>query len=94
MMSGALFDMMGLHIGDLYKTLESNAKCGLLPLMASCSKGKLGALNSEGYAKHVNSIGKQILTNGNTLLSHEEIEMMVILRMNESFMEHMHQATL
>jgi hypothetical protein len=59
--------------------------------MASCSKGELGALNSESYAKRVNSIGKQILTNGNTLLSDEEIEMMVILRMNEPFMEHMHQ---
>jgi hypothetical protein len=29
--------------------------------------------------------------NGNTLLSDEEIQMMVILRMNESFMEHMRQ---
>ena len=84
-------DMMGFDIGVLYQNLESNPKCGLLLLMASCSKGKLGALNSESYAEHVNSIGKQILTNGNTPLSDEEIEMMVILRMNESFMEHMCQ---
>jgi hypothetical protein len=77
--------MMGLDIGVLYQYLESNPKCGLLPLMASCSKGELGALNSESYAERVNSIGKQILTNGNTLLSDEEIEMMVILRMNLSW---------
>lgn len=30
-----------------------------------------------------------MLTDGNTLLSDEEIEMLVVLRMNEAFMRHM-----
>lgn len=59
--------------------------------MASCSYGQLGALNAESYNERVNSVAKQVLTDGNTLLSDEEIEMLVVLRMNESFMRHMRE---
>jgi hypothetical protein len=36
-------------------------------------------------------MGKEVLTDGNSLLSDEEIEMLVVLRMNESFMRHMRE---
>lgn len=74
-------DLMGLHIGILYKKLErdDNKHFGLLPIMASCSLGQLGALNAESYAERVNSVGKQVLTEGNTLLSDEEVDMLVLL---------------
>lgn len=84
-------DLMGLDIGVLYKSLESESKFGFLPLMASCSKGQIRALNAESYAERVNSCGKLVLTDGNSLLSDEETEMLVTLRMNREFMEHMRQ---
>jgi hypothetical protein len=58
--------------------------------MASCSQGQLGALYAESYAERVISVGKQVLTEGNTLLSDEEVDMvLVLLRMNEPFIVHM-----
>ena len=52
---------------------------GLLPVMATCSIGQLGALNAEGYAERVNSMGKLILTDCNSLLNDDEIDMLVTL---------------
>jgi hypothetical protein len=79
-----LMDLMQLDISILYKKLEGDDKgqClyGFLPRMASCSEAQLGALN-----------GNLVCTNANTLLLDEEISMLVILCMNESFMMHMHQ---
>ena len=57
--------------------------------MASCSKGQLGALNAESFCEHVLSCANNVLTEGNTLLSNEELEMLVILRMNRDFMKFM-----
>ncbi len=54
--------------------------------MASCSKGQIGALNAERYAERVNSMGKLVLTDGNSLLGDEETEMLVVLCMNRDFM--------
>ena len=53
------------------------------------TKGQLGALNAESYVERVNSMGKLVLTDGNTLLSDDEIQMLVTLRMNKAFMEFM-----
>ena len=61
----------------------------LLPHLASCSKGEIGALNAESYAERVISAANLVLTEGNTLLSDKELEMLVILRMNRRFMEFM-----
>lgn len=88
-------DLMPLDIGKLYKKIEADdkdrKKYGFSPLMASCSYRQLGALNAESYNERVNSVGKLVLTDGNTLLSDEEIEMLMVLRMNESFMRHMRE---
>ena len=52
---------------------------GYIPAMASCSKGQLGARNVESLCECVLSCANDVLTEGNTLLSNEELEMLVIL---------------
>ena len=57
--------------------------------MASCSRGQLGALNAESFCERALSCANLVVTDGNTLLGDEEVEMLVILRMNRKFMEFM-----
>ena len=64
---------------------------GLLPLMASCSDGQIGALNAESYAERVISGASLVMTNGSTLLDDEVLEMLVVLRMNRSFITFMRE---
>jgi hypothetical protein len=63
---------------------------GLLPLMASCSDGQIGALNADSFAERAISGANLIMTDGNTLLpcslDSKVLEMMVVLRMNRKFM--------
>lgn len=59
--------------------------------MASCSTGQLGALSAESYCERVLSCSYNVLTEGNTLLKDEELEMIVVLRMNCEFMQFMRQ---
>ena len=66
-------------------------EAGYIPLMASCSSGQLGALNAESFCERVLSCANDVLTEGNTLLSDEELEMLVVLRMNRKFMKFMRQ---
>ena len=73
------------------KELTGNKSPGLVPLMASCSKGQIGALNAESFCERVLSQSNLVMTDGNTLLSDEEIEMVVILRVNREFMEFMRE---
>ena len=57
--------------------------------MASSSVGQLGALSAESYCERILSCANNVITNGNTLLSDEELEMLVVLRMNREFMQFM-----
>ncbi len=86
---------MHLDIGPLYDKItredQDRRRFGYLPLMASCSDGELGALNAESYAERIISCANLILDDGNTLLGDQELEMLVVLRMNRSFMLHMRQ---
>jgi hypothetical protein len=50
---------------------------------AAPKASQLGALNAEGYAECCKSVGKQVFSEGNTLLSDEEIEMLMVLHMNK-----------
>jgi hypothetical protein len=59
---------------------------GFLPKMATHSKASLGSLQASSYAERINSCANQVCTDGNSLLSTEEISMVVVLRMNRSFM--------
>ena len=74
---------------DLIKSDPEREKYGFLPLMASCSEGEIGALNAESFSERILSTAADVMTKGNTLLGDEELEMLVVLRMNRDFMEFM-----
>jgi hypothetical protein len=57
--------------------------------MASSSSGQIGYLPAESFNERMISAANDIVTEGNTLLDDEEIEMLVLLRMNSDFMEFM-----
>ena len=59
---------------------------GHIPRMAGASYGQIGALNAESFNERVLRCAGHVLTEGNTLLGHEELEKLVILRMNKDFM--------
>ena len=69
---------MPLDVGPLYRKITETDKerrvYGLIPLMASCSFGQIGALNAESFCERVLSCAGDVLTKGNTLLSDEELE--------------------
>ena len=82
-------DLMTLPMGKLYKNLAKDPKLGYLPLMAQFSKGQIGTLNAESFCERCLSCGNLVMTDGNTMLSKEELEMLTTLRMNEDFMDYM-----
>jgi len=88
-------DLMDLDMGVLYTHLEKidtgRHLYGLIPMMACNSTGQLGALSAESYCERVLSCANNVVTTGNTLLSDEEVEMLVVLRMNREFIEFMRE---
>ena len=44
---------------------------------------------ASSFCERINSVAKQVLTEGRTLLSEEELEMVVVLRVNKKFMAYM-----
>ena len=84
-------DLMALDVGRVYLYISKvvdpdSSKFGLLPLLASCGEGEIGALNAESYAERVISAVNLIMPNGRTLLGDEDFDMLVTLRMNREFM--------
>ena len=53
----------------------------------TCSYASIGALNAESFCERVLSAANLVVTDGNTLLSSEEVEMLSVLRINRRFME-------
>ena len=88
-------DLMRLDIGNLYKSVQQvdagRQLLGFIPAMASCSTGQLGALSAESYCERILSCANNVIMKGNTLLSDEELEMIVVLRMNKEFMQFMRE---
>ena len=88
-------DLMNLDMGMLYTHLEKmdtgRQLYGWIPSMACNSVGQLGALSAESYCERVLSCANTVVTKGNTLLSDEEVEMLVVLRMNRDFMAFMRE---
>lgn len=83
-----LSEMIDLPLGDIYKEdFAPDNNLGLIPLMASSSEAQIGALPAESFCERVLSCANLVLTEGNTLLGSEELEMLVVLRMNRNFME-------
>lgn len=83
-------DLMDLDMGvvylDLIKSDPLRATFGFMPLLASCSEGELGAVNAESYAERVISASNITMDHGNTSMSDDLYEMLVVLRMNRDFM--------
>ena len=81
--------LLPLDIGPLYVEIAKQDKkqqYGIIPLMARCYLGVLGA---ESFAERVISAANDIMTEGHTLLKDEELEMLVVLRINRDFMKFM-----
>ena len=58
--------------------------------MASSSGGQIGALCTKSFCERILSDANDVCHQGNTLLDTEEI-MLVVLRMNREFIEHMRE---
>ena len=82
---------MQLDVGPLYLKLDKKNDFGLIPSMALSSFGQLGALNAESFAERVLSTANDVLTEGKSILGHEEVEMLVLLRINKKFMKSMRE---
>ena len=82
-------DLMTLKVGSLYTAMSKDLKLGYLPPLAQASKGQIGTLNAESVCERGLSFEKLVMTEGNTLLSNEETEMINVLRMNQVFMDYM-----
>jgi len=65
------------------------SKYGWLPRMASSSRGQIGALCAESFCERILSCANDVCSEDNTGLGCEEINMLVVLRMNREFMEFM-----
>jgi hypothetical protein len=55
------------------------------------SKGIMGSLMVSSFCECINSCANLVCTKNNTLLSDDEIDMVVTLWMNRDFMKHMQQ---
>ena len=86
-------DLMSLDMGQFYKKVISEdpgrVKYGFMPMLAGCGDGQIGALNAESFAERIISGANLVMNDGNTLLGDKHLEMLVVLRMNRSFMEFM-----
>ena len=70
------------------KHLRASPAC-LLPIMAIASKGMMCATLASSFCERVNSCANMVCTKENSLLSRDEIDMVVTLRMNKRFMKFM-----
>ncbi len=88
--------LLKLDVGIIYRDItdkidQKMLRFGFIPLLASCSVGEVGAVNAESFCERVLSVCNTAMTDGNTLLSDEELEWLVVLRINSSFMEFMRE---
>ena len=85
-------DMPPLDVGPFYMSLLENSHSGkhpnfgFIPLMAISSQYNIGALNAESFCERIISAGNLVMTDGNTLLNDNELEMLILLRINRDFM--------
>lgn len=92
-------------MGDLYTELalmqfvhkkgdkrgDTESMFGLLPQMAMNSALQIGALSAESFCERVISQANLVVQEDNTCLKSEEVEMLVMLRINAGFISHMLQ---
>jgi len=81
---------MGVVMRDyFFKDDVDGSKYGHLPKMAVASKGMMGSLMASSFCERINSCTNLVCSKNNSLLSDDEIDMVVTLRMNRDFMKHM-----
>ena len=59
----------------------------MIPLTANTSKFQIGCLNAESHNERMISVGNDVATEGNMLLSDYNIEMLVVLCISLELME-------
>ena len=72
-----------------FKVDKDESKFGCLPKMVIASEGMMCAVMAASFCERVNSCANLIVTEGNSLLSKEEIDKLTVLRMNKDFMKFM-----
>jgi hypothetical protein len=88
----SLWDVdMGCVMKKLIKQDPDKKHFGHLPMMAIASRGSIGGFLASSFCERINSCANLILTDGNSLLSSDEINMLVTLRMNRKFMQFMRE---
>ena len=82
--------LMPMQLGVVLKNIMDQPNYtllyGYLPLL---SETLLGSMLASSYVERVNSQAKLVMTTGRTLLAADELENVVMLRMNRDFMLHM-----
>ena len=88
-------DLWEVDVGKLFARMikedPNRLKYGYLPIMATALHGSVGAFLASSFCERINSVANLVVTDGNTLLADEEINMLVVLRMNRKFMLYMHK---
>jgi hypothetical protein len=59
--------------------------------VAGCCDGQIGAVNAEGFAERITSCANLAMAYGNTLLNDKALEIIVVLRMNRSYMVYLRE---
>ena len=82
--------LMPMQLGVVLKNIMDQPNYtllyGYLPLLLETL---LGSMLASSYVERVNSQAKLVMTTGRTLLAADELENVVMLRMNREFMLHM-----
>jgi hypothetical protein len=88
----SLWDVdMGCVMKELIKQDPDKKRFGHLPMMAVASRGSIGGFLASSFCERINSCANLVLTDGNSLLSPDEINMLVTLRMNRNYMQFMRE---
>ena len=57
--------------------------------MATTSRGSIAQNTAVSFCERINSAANQTVTKGNTLLGYDEVNMLMVLRVNRKFMAYM-----
>jgi len=84
------FDLMRVDMAKVYESFPKG-EFGLIPDLACSSVGSIGACLSESFAERMFSVANDVSTKMNTRLSDDEIEKLVLLKINKEFMKYMRE---
>jgi hypothetical protein len=87
------FDLWAVDMSGCFETFKiedpDKKLYGHLPMMAIGSVGSIGAFLASSFCERINSAANLVVTDGNSLLATDEIDMLVCLRMNREYMKFM-----